>query len=178
MDRLQYASNGCPRGGRGSWASPPEHHLGANTVTFLQHTLKVLDTNCRPTNHIFIVLSLAFGGLIICGTPPLRGPDEIPHFVRIYSYARGQPLPTTEVDGRKGIFESLGCIAKCSFSGPQEKCLRGKTVFVTRSSWRGIDNRLVLQLRTKPTKRRFSLHLRAPKATTRSHTFPILLPQR
>jgi hypothetical protein len=56
----------------------------------------------RPTT-VFIVLSLAFGGLIISGTPPLRGPDEISHFVRIYSYARGEILPTTEVDGRKGI---------------------------------------------------------------------------
>jgi uncharacterized membrane protein len=52
---------------------------------------------------VFIVLSLAFGGLIISSTPPLRGPDEISHFVRIYSYARGEILPTTEVDGRKGI---------------------------------------------------------------------------
>ena len=49
------------------------------------------------------LLSLAFGGLIISGTPPLRGPDEISHFVRIYSYARGEILPTTEVNGRKGI---------------------------------------------------------------------------
>jgi hypothetical protein len=48
---------------------------------------------------VFIALSLAFGGLIISGTPPLRGPDEISHFVRIYSYARGEILPTTEVDG-------------------------------------------------------------------------------
>jgi hypothetical protein len=42
----------------------------------------------RPTT-VFIVLSMVFGGLIISGTPPLRGPDEISHFVRIYSYARG-----------------------------------------------------------------------------------------
>ena len=56
----------------------------------------------RPTT-VFVVLSMVFGGLIISGTPPLRGPDEISHFVRIYSYARGEILPTTEVDGRKGI---------------------------------------------------------------------------
>ena len=36
----------------------------------------------RPTT-VFIVLSLVFGGLIISGTPPLRGPDEISHFVRM-----------------------------------------------------------------------------------------------
>ena len=52
---------------------------------------------------VFIALSLGFGGLIISCTPPLRGPDEISHFVRIYSYARGEILPTTEVNGRKGI---------------------------------------------------------------------------
>jgi uncharacterized membrane protein len=56
----------------------------------------------QPT-AVFIVLSLAFGGLIISCTPPLRGPDEVSHFVRIYSYARGEILPTTEVNGRKGI---------------------------------------------------------------------------
>src|SRR4030088_2156964 len=56
----------------------------------------------RPTT-VFIVLSMVFGGLIISGTPPLRGPDEISHFVRIYSYARGEILPTKEVNGRKGI---------------------------------------------------------------------------
>ena len=56
----------------------------------------------RPA-AVFIALSLVFGGLIISCTPPLRGPDEISHFVRIYSYARGEILPTTEVNGRKGI---------------------------------------------------------------------------
>ena len=56
----------------------------------------------QPTT-VFIVLSLVFGGLIISGTPPLRGPDEISHFVRIYSYARGEILPSTEIGGRKGI---------------------------------------------------------------------------
>ena len=52
---------------------------------------------------VFIALSLAFGGLIISCTPPLRGPDEVSHFVRIYSYARGEILPTKEINGRKGI---------------------------------------------------------------------------
>ena len=53
---------------------------------------------------VFIVLSLAFGSLIIFVTPPLRGPDEIAHFLRIYSYARGELLPAAEINGRKGIF--------------------------------------------------------------------------
>jgi len=53
---------------------------------------------------VFISLSVAFGSLISLVTPPLRGPDEIAHFLRIYSYTRGELLPTAEVDGRKGIF--------------------------------------------------------------------------
>ena len=68
----------------------------------------------RPTT-VFIVLSLVFGGLIISGTPPLRGPDEISHFVRIYSYARGEILPTTEVDGRKGILVEPGLYSELQF---------------------------------------------------------------
>jgi uncharacterized membrane protein len=47
---------------------------------------------------------MAFGSLITIVTPPLRGPDEISHFLRIYSYARGELLPAAEVDGRKGTF--------------------------------------------------------------------------
>ena len=53
---------------------------------------------------VFVVLSLAFGSPITFVTPPLRGPDEIAHFLRIYSYARGELLPAAEIDGRKGIF--------------------------------------------------------------------------
>jgi hypothetical protein len=52
----------------------------------------------------FVLLSLAFGTAIIFVVPPLRGPDEIAHFLRIHSYTRGELLPTAEVDGRKGIF--------------------------------------------------------------------------
>jgi uncharacterized membrane protein len=60
---------------------------------------------CRPTS-VFILLSLAFGSIIIFTNPPLRGPDEIAHFLRIYSYARGELLPVTEIKARKGIFVS------------------------------------------------------------------------
>jgi hypothetical protein len=52
----------------------------------------------------FVFLSLAFGSLVIVVVPPLRGPDEIAHFLRVYSYARGELLPAAEVDGRKGTF--------------------------------------------------------------------------
>jgi uncharacterized membrane protein len=62
---------------------------------------------CRPAS-IFMFLSLAFGSIIIFANPPLRGPDEIAHFLRIYSYARGELLPVTEINARKGIFVSPG----------------------------------------------------------------------
>lgn len=52
----------------------------------------------------FVLLSLAFGLLVSLVTPPLRGPDEISHFLRIYAYARGEILSAAEVDGRKGVF--------------------------------------------------------------------------
>jgi hypothetical protein len=42
----------------------------------------------RPA-FVFIVFSLAFGSAISVFVPPLRGPDEIAHFLRIYSYTRG-----------------------------------------------------------------------------------------
>ena len=53
---------------------------------------------------VFALLSLAFGSAIIVANPPLRGPDEISHFLRIYSYTRGELLPVAEIDGRKGVF--------------------------------------------------------------------------
>jgi len=65
---------------------------------------RVLPT-CRPAS-IFVLLSLTFGSIIIFANPPLRGPDEIAHFLRIYSYSRGELLPVTEIKARKGIFVS------------------------------------------------------------------------
>src|SRR5262245_63033289 len=53
---------------------------------------------------VFALLSLSFGSAIIVANPPLRGPDEISHFLRIYSYTRGELLPAEEEGGRKGIF--------------------------------------------------------------------------
>src|SRR5882757_6545831 len=53
---------------------------------------------------VFVLLSLSFGSAIIVANPPLRGPDEISHFLRIYSYTRGELLPVAEIDGRKGGF--------------------------------------------------------------------------
>src|SRR6266496_4105802 len=68
----------------------------------------------RPA-FVFILLSFVFGSAISVVVPPLRGPDEIAHFLRIYSYASGGLLLVTEVDGRKGIFIERELSAKLSF---------------------------------------------------------------
>src|SRR6266566_8348019 len=68
---------------------------------------KIVLPTCRPVS-IFVLLSLTFGSIIIFANPPLRGPDEIAHFLRIYSYSRGELLPVTEINARKGIFVSPG----------------------------------------------------------------------
>ena len=54
---------------------------------------------------IFVLLSVLFGALTIALTPPLRGPDEPPHFIRAYGISLGEIVPsTTNAQGRKGIF--------------------------------------------------------------------------
>src|SRR6266516_2506766 len=68
----------------------------------------------RPA-YVFILFSLAFGSAISIVVPPLRGPDEIAHFLRIYSYTQGGLLPVTEVNGRKGIFIESELYSKLSF---------------------------------------------------------------
>src|SRR5437764_8463958 len=64
---------------------------------------------------VFVLLSFAFGSAISIVVPPLRGPDEIAHFLRIYSYTRGGLLPTAAVDGRKGIFVERELYTQLSF---------------------------------------------------------------
>jgi uncharacterized membrane protein len=53
---------------------------------------------------VLALLSILFGSIIIFVNPPLRGPDEIAHFLRIHSYMHGELLPAAEVIGRKGTF--------------------------------------------------------------------------
>jgi hypothetical protein len=57
----------------------------------------------RPTTF-FVLLSLLCGAVICFTVPPLRGPDEIAHFLRIHSYAQGHLIPPASVADRKGIF--------------------------------------------------------------------------
>lgn len=56
----------------------------------------------RPA-ALFLVLSAVFGLLIVALNPPLRGPDEQAHFLRIYGYATGDLVPAHEEGGRQGI---------------------------------------------------------------------------
>jgi uncharacterized membrane protein len=63
----------------------------------------------------FVLFSFAFGSAISIVVPPLRGPDEIAHFLRIYSYAQGGLLPGTETNGRKGIFIESELHSQLSF---------------------------------------------------------------
>ena len=69
----------------------------------------------RRAALIFILASVAFGAAISTVVPPLRGPDEIAHFLRIYSYARGMVLPAAEVNGRKGLFVAPELDAQLTF---------------------------------------------------------------
>src|SRR5664279_977080 len=64
---------------------------------------------------VFALLSLSFGSAIIVVNPPLRGPDEISHVLRIYSYTRGELLPVTEINGRKGVFVERGLYERLHF---------------------------------------------------------------
>jgi Predicted membrane protein (DUF2142) len=68
----------------------------------------------RPAS-VFFLFSFAFGLAISVVVPPLRGPDEIAHFLRIYSYARGALLPPAELDGRKGIYVDRALYTQLSF---------------------------------------------------------------
>jgi len=68
----------------------------------------------RPA-FVLILFSFVFGSAISIIVPPLRGPDEIAHFLRIYSYTRGGLLPVTEINGRKGIFVERELYAQLSF---------------------------------------------------------------
>jgi uncharacterized membrane protein len=66
-------------------------------------------------SFVFALLSILFGSAISVVVPPLRGPDEIAHFLRIHSYARAELLPSAEVDGRKGIFVNSDLYNELSF---------------------------------------------------------------
>ena len=78
----------------------------------LSRVLSCLES--RPA-LVFVLFSFAFGSTISVVVPPLRGPDEIAHFLRIYSYTGGGLVPVTEVNGRKGIFVERELYIQLSF---------------------------------------------------------------
>jgi uncharacterized membrane protein len=54
---------------------------------------------------VFIVLSVVFGLGALIVNPPLRGPDEAAHFLRVVAIAEGEIVPTMHDEhGRKGTF--------------------------------------------------------------------------
>jgi hypothetical protein len=54
---------------------------------------------------LFLVLSTLFGAGAIVANPPLRGADEAAHFLRAYSIAGGEIMPTIrDAEGRKGTW--------------------------------------------------------------------------
>src|ERR1700736_3937330 len=64
----------------------------------------ITSITAQPATICFVLFSLVLGSAIAFIVPPLRGPDEIAHFVRIYSYVHGELLPSAGLDGRKGTF--------------------------------------------------------------------------
>jgi uncharacterized membrane protein len=56
---------------------------------------------------VFIVLSVAFGLGALIVNPPLRGPDEAAHFLRVVAITEGEIVPSMHDEGgRKGTFIS------------------------------------------------------------------------
>ncbi len=55
----------------------------------------------RPA-FVFVLLSFVFGSAISVVVPPLRGPDEIAHFLRIYSYTARLVHPALVLQERRG----------------------------------------------------------------------------
>src|ERR1700736_1142322 len=82
----------------------------ANSELSRTHVSRIAPSHTitKPTSQtatiFFVLFSLAVGSAITFIVPPLRGPDEIAHFLRIFSYIHGELLPSAEIDGRKGTF--------------------------------------------------------------------------
>jgi uncharacterized membrane protein len=54
--------------------------------------------------HLFCLFSLVVGSALVAINPPLRGPDESAHFVRIYSIGEGELIPgNPDALGRRGV---------------------------------------------------------------------------
>lgn len=85
--------------------SPPANSASSSLLIASTNALSYIRTKigAHAATVVFIVFSLGFGFAIVFVVPPLRGPDEIAHFLRVFSYTRGELLPSAELNGRKGI---------------------------------------------------------------------------
>jgi len=53
---------------------------------------------------VFVILSVVFGLAALFANPPLRGPDESAHFLRVFGISDGDIIPSTQDErGRKGL---------------------------------------------------------------------------
>src|SRR5437588_7804454 len=96
----------------------------------------ITSITAQPATIFFVLFPLVLGSAIAFIVPPLRGPDEIAHFVRIYSYVHGELLPSAELDGRKGTFVKRELYHKLYFfktageqfaTARQEVCVTAKS---------------------------------------------------
>jgi uncharacterized membrane protein len=65
---------------------------------------------------IFLLLSALFGTAAVIVNPPLRGPDEAAHFLRVFGITEGDLVPAIhDEQGRRGIFVPAALHADLSF---------------------------------------------------------------
>ena len=70
----------------------------------------------RHPVFLFCLLSLTFGLALAAINPPLRGPDESAHFLRIYSITQGEIIPAqADEGGRRGFMLAAQVYADFSF---------------------------------------------------------------
>src|SRR5438874_13791331 len=82
-------------------AAPSMAEVGA--VVTASGRLRALRLIDRPV-VLFVLLSCLFGIAAIIVNPPLCGPDEAAHFLRVYGIAQGDIAPLTRNEqGRRGV---------------------------------------------------------------------------
>src|ERR1700726_3069513 len=85
-----------------SFRQIPNTQLSTTHVFRVGISHVITSITAQPATICFVLFSLGIGSAVSFIVPPLRGPDEISHFVRIYSYVHGERLPSAAFDGRKG----------------------------------------------------------------------------
>jgi hypothetical protein len=72
---------------------------------------------------VFVLLSFAFGWAVSVVVPPLRGPDEIAHFLRIYATHAGAFYPPHRSTVARASSSSTSCTPSSRFSRMQANAL-------------------------------------------------------